>query len=65
MEHERRVVTVQSTGKVWKLLQLAGVASFLGGLCAAVFSNLAGLIFCLSGVILYGFGRIGAWWFHS
>ena len=62
------VVTTEATGKTYKALQAIGVILILIGVvsCAAGGDGVAaapGLF--LIGVVLYLFGRVGAWWKHG
>jgi len=64
--------TVEATGKKWKAMKVIGVVITLIGVaaCAVVVqtpesSPVVSSILGFSGLGLYIFGRIGAWWYHK
>lgn len=61
-------VTTEATGKHYKAAQLIGALIICAGVisCSAVHD--AGMIsasFFLIGLVIFLFGRIGAWWHHG
>lgn len=67
------VVTIQKTGKAWKLMTLIGVLSILAGAVIvtigvvqpAAAMLLPGAMLLAAGVPIWIFARMGAWWFHG
>jgi hypothetical protein len=71
------VQTIQETSKKWKALQLFGGIGFFVSLifiCSGIGSSGKeeastaaglGLLGILISIILYFWGRIGAWWYHE
>lgn len=62
-------VSIEATGKRYKLLQLAGaIAITLAVVSCAVAAptsrDWSGFVF-LTGIALYSVGRVGAWWNHG
>jgi hypothetical protein len=72
----RQVQTIESTGKLWKFLQLIGVLGILVGAGfffvgfglpgeLGVNQSLIGIVVGVVAVPVYAVGRVGAWWFHG
>jgi len=67
------VVTIEATGKKWKLAKLLGVLGLglgvllvIGGLSTeAPTLGTVGLFLVLGGLMSYILGRVGAWWYHG
>jgi uncharacterized membrane protein YvbJ len=62
------VQTIEATGKVWKLLTLAGGLLFVISLIAVFISGGASkppVWAAMTGGVLFILGRIGGWWRHG
>ena len=57
---------VEQTGKIFKLAQVGGLILMLFGLLLLALDGGAFAIFTVGlGVLLFGGGYLGAWWFHE
>jgi uncharacterized membrane protein HdeD (DUF308 family) len=62
----RKIVTIEQTGKTWKMIQAAGVVLMLGGLVSLTQDWRTVCILCTpAGVLTYAVGRTGAWYYHG
>lgn len=68
----------QSTGKIWKMIQLVGAGIAIWGTVSCMSSitqDVSGNItispsggsvaLLVGGIVVFLFGRIGGWWFHD
>jgi hypothetical protein len=64
---EKRVQTVELTGKAWKAVMIVGALAASAGVVWIVMDciNPAAYWVLIVGMIVYMLGRIGAWWFHG
>lgn len=71
--NEKKVQTIEATGKYWKGMQLFGGMSICIGIisCVRLFSYpetaspIVPVAFLILGVLLLIFGKFGAWWEHE
>ena len=55
--------TIEQTSKLYKAAQLAGVVGICTGAAFYVANSLGvGVLLMSGGAVLYGYGRVGAWW---
>lgn len=70
---ERRVQTVEATGKLWKLYMLIGGTLGVVGtgiMFGGAYADSTALVVIALPLMLFGFvfylaGRMGAWWYHG
>lgn len=66
MSQPDKVYTTQATGKAYKLAQLAGVLLLCAGVVACTQREIQATTWLmLAGGLLYGAGRLLAWWNHG
>ena len=68
-----RTQTTESTGKLWKLIQMVGVVGILAGATWFMVgyagddgnASAGGMVLGVLAAPVWVFGRVGAWWFHG
>jgi hypothetical protein len=61
----KQAVTIEKTGKKWKLLQLCGAAACIFGVIGFSENPTLGAYLLLGGIMLFISARIFAWWYHG
>lgn len=74
----KQVQTIEKTGKEWKAVILLGGVMMIAGLVVFALTiasdarpsgpnvgAIAGLVAFIVGLVVYGIGRVGAWWYHG